>query len=337
MNKQARVLFNFISSSSSGNSLALQDTSAQHSYYQRLINSLLLRSIHTAESFDSLGRQLSNIAHYAYLIRNIETIDQVSQLMLTLPISTELKGVAHYYQAICAKRKGDFDGARRLLESVVEKAISQYKARALLTIGATYFDSSEIESALPFYFVAEQISHESDLLTLLESQRNIAAIRSIHGDHKQALKDIENLFPLVRVIAKRYPVLYYSFLNSFAVELGEVGRVNEARRVCQITLASPFAHAYPEWLETRDEIEEKRTDATPSIVAVSKKPEAEVQTQHKVKPVRLAAFIQPARETDFFQTSMAVAVTAIARMETTASILDRVRYSIYTRGPPPCC
>ena len=62
MNRQARVLFNFISSSSSDNFLARQETSVQRSYYQRLIYSFLSRSIYKTEGFESLGRQFANIA-----------------------------------------------------------------------------------------------------------------------------------------------------------------------------------------------------------------------------------------------------------------------------------
>jgi len=289
MNRQARVLLNFISSSSSDDFLALQETSAQRSYYQRLIYSFLSRSIYKTEGFESLGRQLANIARQADFARQIEVVEQASQIMLALPFSGQLRNVAKHYQALCAKQKRDFDTSRRLLEGVIEEATPHYRARALQVIGATYYEQGEPDAALPFYVAAGKAAINCDLPTLAESQRMIAIVRSIHGDHKQALRDIENLFPLVRVIAKRYPMLYYSFLNSLAVELGEVGRINEARRVCRITLASPFAQAYPEWLETHDELEEKRTDATPSIVAVSKKPETEVQTQHKVKPVRLVA------------------------------------------------
>ena len=179
---------------------------------------------------------------------------------------------------------------------------------------------------------------DCDLLTLAESQQMIAVIRSIHGDHKQALDDLEQLLPLVRVISKHYPSVYYQFLNSFAVELGEIGRINEAQSVCQITLASPFAQAYPQWLETRDELEAKRTAATPSIVAVSAAlepaPSKQVQESRDFKPLCSLAFIPPAREKASVQTSIAIAVTAIAHLEISASILDRVRYSIIPRGPP---
>ncbi len=259
-------------------------------------------------------------------------------MMLALPISRELKRVAQYYQARRAMLKGDTDSARKLLEGVVEEAIPLYRARALLTMGATYYERGEIDSTLPFYVAAGKAAIDCDLLTLAESQQMIAVIRSIHGDHQQALNDLQQLFPLVRVISRRYPSVYYQFLNSFAVELGETGRINEAQNVCQITLASPFAQAYPQWLETRDELEAKRTSATPSIVAVSAAlepaPSRRVQKTRDFKPLCSLAFIPPAGEKASVQISIAIVVTAIAHFEIFASILDRVRHSIIPRGPP---
>ena len=338
MNRQARDDLNFIFSSGSGNSLALQETSAQHSYYQRLIYASLTRSIYTTEGFRSLGRQLADIARHAYLARQMNAVEQASRIMLVLPLSGQLRSIARNYQALCAKQKGDFDGARILLERVIEEAPLQYKARAIQAIGATHYESGEVDKALPFYVAAGKAAMDCDLLTLAESQQMIAVIRSIHGDHQQALNDLEQLFPLIRVISKRYPSVYYQFLNSFAVELGEIGRINEAQSVCQITLASPFAQAYPQWLETRDELEAKRAAATPSIVAVSAAfepaPSKQVQKSRGFKPLCSLAFIPPARKKASVQTSIAIAVAAIAQLEISASILDRARYSIIPRGPP---
>lgn len=127
MNRQARVLFNFIFSSSSGDFSALRDTSAQHSYYQRLIYSLLSRSIYKAESFQSFGRQLADITRHAYLAKQMDAVEQASQIMLALPISAQLKNVARHYQALYAKQKGDYEGARKLLERVIDEATLQYK------------------------------------------------------------------------------------------------------------------------------------------------------------------------------------------------------------------
>lgn len=336
MNRQASNLLNFIDSSFSGNHLALQDASAQHFYYQRLIYASLSHSICAAEGFQILGRQLAGIAHQAYSLRQIDTLDQASQIMLALPISTQLKGIAHYYQAICAKRKNDFDGALLWLESASEQAPQQYKGRVLLTAAAIYHARGEIDAALQFCVAAGKAATNCDLLTLVESHRDIAIIRSIQGDHKQALADLEQLFPIVRSISKRYPLLYYSLLNSLAVELGEVGRIEEAKAACSIALASPFAAAYPEIAQTRDELAAKRNSATPSIVAINRAPSSQIQPNRKAEPVRSLAISWLACAKFLFQRS-AFPVSATAPTGVIAvsqNLLERVRYSINPRSPP---
>jgi len=337
MNKQASILFNFIDSSISGNWLARQEPTAQHSSYQRLIYTLLSRSIYTTEGFQSLGRQLAEIARHAHLARQMEAVEQASQVMLALPVSKELKIVALYYRAICAWKQGQADEARRMLERVTEESTSHYRAQALLTLGATQFGQGKAEAALPFYVAAGRAAGERDLLTLVESQCMTAVVRSIYGDHKQALNDLERLFPLVRAVGKYYPLFYYEFHNSLAVELGEVGRLDEAKAACSIALASPFASAYPEFAQTRDELEAKRTAATPSIVAVSValEPAPQALPERRPKPVRALACIRPARENQFLQTTILIA-SAIAVIGITPSISDRVRFSIHPRGPPLC-
>ena len=75
----------------------------------------------------------------------------------------------------------------------------------------------------------------------------------MEGFRKSALIDLENLVPIIRHVEPR---LYYDFLNSYAFELGEDGRKEEARNVSRIVLASPFTFAYPEWQETANELKE---------------------------------------------------------------------------------
>ena len=165
MNKQANILF--INSSSSGNGLGPRKPLSRDAYYQQLIGSLLTRSINAKEGFESVGRQLAAIASHAYFARHIRAVEEASKLMLALPISNQLKAVARYYQAICVKKKGDFEGARQILEGVLEEATPRYRARALLSIGATYFDSGDVESSLPFYISAGNAAREHDGVSLL--------------------------------------------------------------------------------------------------------------------------------------------------------------------------
>jgi len=63
------------------------------------------------------------------------------------------------------------------------------------------------------------------------------------------------MFTLARAVSRFYPPIYYNPLNGFAVELLEVGRIAEARNVCNIVLASPVAAAYPACRETSMDID----------------------------------------------------------------------------------
>jgi hypothetical protein len=82
----------------------------------------------------------------------------------------------------------------------------------------------------------------------------VAVINSLEGNHQDALAVLENLFPIAHSMRRANPQVYYDYLNSFAVELTEAGRLQEAEQACRITLASPFANAYPEWRETWQDV-----------------------------------------------------------------------------------
>src|SRR5689334_13648037 len=193
MNEQASTLFN-ISFSFSGESARKVELSSLP-LYRRLVQIAMPCSLYRLERLEVVGRQLAAVARQAYFARQMETVEQASQLMLAMPLSKELKSVAKYYQAICIKRKGDFKGARQLLERVVSEATSPFRAKVLLSIGATYFDDGEVESAAPYYPNAASVAGEDDLYTFVMAQKMTAVVRSIYGDHQQALADLERLFP----------------------------------------------------------------------------------------------------------------------------------------------
>jgi tetratricopeptide (TPR) repeat protein len=336
INKQANILF--IPTSICGNSAEPQAAPSQHGYYRQLMCASLARSTYTSEGFQVLCGQLAAIARHADLVRQMYAVEQATQLMLALPLSKQLESIARYYQALCTWRQGYIDDARQF-ERAVEEAPPQYKPRALQALGLTYHKRGELDAALPFYLAAGKAAAICDPLTLAESHRMIAVVRSMHGDHKRALADLERLFPLVREVAKYYPASYYDFLNSLAVELGEVGRVTEAEAALAIALASPFASAYPEWSETRDEIAARRVSATPSVVAFNRAPEAAPSppaAERKPEPVGRRALNRPSRKNTFLQRAYkTIAVTsAIPHDGITQSILDRVLICIGSRAPP---
>src|SRR2546423_3350537 len=334
MNEQASILFN-ISSSFSGHSTWKVGLSAPHFCLQRALPASLARNLYTQQGFELLGRQLATIARQAYFARQMDTVEQASQLMLALPLSKEQTAIAHYYHATCVWNRG----LNWKIDQIIEAVSPDYQAQGLFSIATILHRQGRIEAALPEYLAAARAAGQHDPLVFAASQKMVAVIRSIYGDHQQALNDLEQLFPLVRAIAKYCPAFYYDFLNSYAVELGETGRLEEGRAACAIVVASPFATAYPEFIQTHDELAAKRTAATPSINAVPAAPEiipsADAATEAKPPPAR-------ARSTIFIKLRRVYSLARLLTRGSTAkhavvsacAILDQLAYSTLPRSPP---
>src|SRR6185369_11321420 len=99
-------------------------------------------------------RQLAAIARHAYFARQMDTVEQVSQLMLALPLLKEQRAVAQYYQAICDWNRERADETRLKLEELIEVTSPNYQPQGLLTIGAIYHIQGKPEAALSHYLAA---------------------------------------------------------------------------------------------------------------------------------------------------------------------------------------
>lgn len=205
-----------------------------------------------------LADKLSALAHYAYTLRRMDVIEEVSRVLLNLPIPDQYKYVARYYQAMCLRHEGKISESKILLERVAEDAPLRYRARAVQYLGAITHATGKYQEALPLYVEACRIAMSNswcDPYTTVTANQNIAIVKSMNGDHKGALIELERLFPLAQILGKFEPYKYHHYLNSYAVELGEMGRKDEARNVIRVVLASPFAHIYPEWQQTAADLQ----------------------------------------------------------------------------------
>ncbi|MEK6303422.1 MAG: hypothetical protein AABO41_22155 [Acidobacteriota bacterium] len=219
-----------------------------------------------------LGNKLIGLAEHSYAFRQMETLQQVSQMLLALPLPRHHELGGRYYQALCIQRlgAGDIERAARLLEGVAERASPRYRVRAMISLGADSFYARDYQSALSRYHEADRfasLSGSYDPYATVHTQKMIAVINSEDGNHRGALALLENLFPIAHAMRSVQPHVYFDYMNSLAVELCEVGRLEEARNASKIVLASPFAAAYPEWRETREEIELRGWRASRSTVA----------------------------------------------------------------------
>ena len=319
--------------------------------------SLLADAANSGRVFNDLSQRLIRLAEHAYTLREMRSVQQVSELLLNVPI-IEAQSIGQYYQALVNKRDGLVNEAQALLERVADYAPLGYRARAMQTLGVIRHEQGHVDDALRFYTEASRAtsSERPSFLTNLLVNLQISVIKGSTGDHQGAIDYLGNLSPLVRLVANQQPLYFYFYHNALAVEFAELGRLAEAEAACAIALASPFARAYPEWSATRDEIAAKRKAASPSFVAIHQVPEAyrtpeahhatqvdrapeadratQAQPQRQPEPSRVLIFGRPAYNKDFFQRSTikfpARAITALNAV----SILDRVLICIGSRAPP---
>jgi hypothetical protein len=87
----------------------------------------LARGLYTREGFELLGRQLATITRHAYFARQMDAVEQASQLMLALPLSKEQTTTARYYQAICAWKRMQYQEIEQIPE-IISPAQAQVEA-----------------------------------------------------------------------------------------------------------------------------------------------------------------------------------------------------------------
>lgn len=238
--------------------------SSLHSWvalYQQLFSNL--PDIHT------LGALLIREAETAQTLRQAQRLEELGLMLSNLPVK-EYQVIGQYYAGWGAHLQGE--ETRHIFEQVLENSTT-YKERALIGLAAVEARKGDYEAELK-YFV-EAATSTNALSVRLDALRGVAIVKAKEGYRKQSLADLEGLLSLARYTN---PKTYLAYLNSFAVELTEAGRVEEATNICRILLVSPVAFAYPEWRETGQEVAEKayrsRGQVSVAVESFAEKPQA---------------------------------------------------------------
>jgi hypothetical protein len=239
-------------------------------------------------TFQELGNKLVGEAKWAIAFRQVGTLNEIGLILSNLPIK-EYRLIGQYYCAWCAFRGGDITPP--VFEKVAKESTT-HRASALITLAALEARKGSYESE--WDFLIESLKYSDSLSTSIRAHKGIAVIKAKEGFHEAALKDLENFYPMIR---QADADVYFDYLNSYAVELGEAGRKGEARNVIKHVISSPFAHAYPEWQETAKELKEP-SRASISVPYIEREPlEVEIdEAQHAsteakpIKPGRVVAF-----------------------------------------------
>ena len=272
VNMQTAATNSFLlTSSSSLKRFGLQHVISLGGFYQQI--SQLAKEAHNRDALRTLGNDFIALTEHVYILRRMNTVEELVNLVQASPLPDDYKRTAEFYKAVCAGRKGETAKAVSLFEGAAENAPVQYRARALASLGTiSLWNTADTGSAIKFFNEASYVAHKhaGDLNTLVNTQRMIAVVKSMNGDHEAALADLESLFPMVRAAALRHPHTYYDYLNSLAVEMGETGRFEEALNASHIALSSPFGNSYFEWRETQADILMKARRSSRSVVAAGR-------------------------------------------------------------------
>jgi tetratricopeptide (TPR) repeat protein len=258
---------------------------------------------------------------------------------MNLPLA-DARQVGIYYQAHIINTKGRSSEAQQLLETVTENAPLKYRARAIQALGLIHLNRGQFDDSMRLFVEAARAgssNNSGDPITLLMAYSNISIIKSVNGDHKEALADLEKLWPLVRLITPHSPFYFYVYHADIAYELAFLSRIDEAEAAIKIALASAFAKAYPNWLETRDEIAAKRQAAacSHSQVAINSSSQQKSSRQPDRKLSIAFAFSFHICKADYLRPPEQITASASEYSGClTRLILKRIHRCIRPRSPP---
>lgn len=213
-------------------------------FYQQLLKGI--------GNYEQLGNRLIKLAEQAHALRHFHEVKEIALVLSNIPIK-RFQTIAHYFLAIAANSKGNGDQgeAKRLFELAVDTAPDDYKVKATLSLGALSFHKRDFDSAL--YFYKETIKAGKLSAASIQAIKTINVVKALEGSHTQAVKGLETILPLIKYAPAH---VYFDVLNSYAVELGAVGRKEEARNISRVVIESPFSFAYPEWKQTAQDLRE---------------------------------------------------------------------------------
>jgi AraC-like DNA-binding protein len=252
-------------------------------FYQELLSGTV--------NYTQLVNRLIQIGERAHSFRRFDTVREVGLILSNIPIR-HYQAIGCYFLGVAANSmgNGDQDEAKRLFELVVDNAPDSYKAKAIASLGAIAIRRNDFDSASNYF--KEALSAEKIGEAGLQAIRGMSILKSIEGFHKSAIADIEGILPLVRFAPLK---LRLDCLNSYAVELSEVGRLNEAESISSLVIASPLSRYYPEWQETLSDVRSKRkrrSTVTISRPLIEEECETEPEVvENKLQTARVQAVI----------------------------------------------
>lgn len=206
--------------------------------------------------------RLIDLAQEAWAHRRFDLVSSIAETLLDWPLPYQYRAAALYFRGLGLTREGagSYDEARPILESIAEdqRAPMRYRARSRLTLAGWYLHFGDYAGAGKMFADTLKVSRAHnwcDPAASVKATIGGAVLLSISGNHRDAVRVLRELAPIMRWIAPKYQGIYHQYNNSLAVELAECGELFDARKCIIRACNSQYAAKYPEWWETKREID----------------------------------------------------------------------------------
>jgi tetratricopeptide (TPR) repeat protein len=202
---------------------------------------------------------LMDLGEKAHALRDRDTLLRVGKAIRSLPLGALSDSIGNYYigLSLCRKGRDAYPEANNIFLAAAEKAPKLFRAKAWGAVAANLATSGDLAGGRSAHDEARKIAEGCErgaLRPLFWAAITRSLIKISDGDHRGAIEDLRRLAPLASIVGVEQPPLLYIFKNNLAIELAETGAMQEAVFLANELRTSPFAHLYPEWLRTSDDI-----------------------------------------------------------------------------------
>jgi hypothetical protein len=211
-----------------------------------------------AERVITAANRVIAIAEQAVAARQSELLNKASEILCKLELPRRYEQVSIYFEGVSTQNfgKGNDDDALNLLKTIRDDCQPVIKARSYITAGSIFLRNDNPSEAYKLYMEASRAGASvGDHYATFLSATNMATVLSMEGDHAGSLALLKAERLRAEWIKHIFPGLYLSYINSLSYELCLKGELAEARRLIEIPLASSIATEFPEFVDTKNDIE----------------------------------------------------------------------------------
>jgi hypothetical protein len=171
-----------------------------------------------------------------------------------------------YFLALAQTQQGkrQSSAANQLFQQLAESPNETIRAASMLALGLRAYRAKDYKEAR---FLIRQACELADrcgkaLITSTMCRTSLAAIHSDLGNYRASVSIMQESLPSIFLIGQRIPAYLGIELNNYACDLSRINKLEYAAKTITMAVNSPYSKMYPEWEETKNEIEAKLNNVT---------------------------------------------------------------------------